>query len=302
MEKLTDCPVCGAANALVATDLTPRDYSLTGEEFQLSRCPSCTALVTNPRPASDQIGPYYNFPTYVSHRDDAPGVLNSLYRTARKFTTTRKVALIAAQMTGGKATKSLLDYGCGTGFFVGAAQDAGWQVSGVEVSDVAREAASKRLGQPVAAELDDVPADQTFGVITLWHVLEHIHDLHATVGKLMARLQPGGRMIIAVPNPEAADAGRYGNGWAAYDVPRHLYHFTQKSIQHLMTRSGGRVVEQIGQPLDAFYISLLSEKYVKGNMVSGFWQGFRSTLSAWQSGNYSSIIYIVARAEEAPSR
>ena len=300
MQELVNCPICATENALTRAEFTLTDHSLTGERFQISRCQSCEAYVTNPRPDENEIGRYYDFPDYVSHRDDAPGLINRLYQMARNWTTSRKLALIdevSQNTVRAPAGRALLDYGCGTGFFLAAAGQAGWQVAGVEVSDVARAAAQARSGQPVASRIEEVPADAQFEVITLWHVLEHIHELDRTVAALFTHLKPGGTMLIAVPNPTAKDAQIYGPWWAAYDVPRHLYHFTPTSIRRLMVRHGADVVRQIGQPLDAFYIGLLSEKYRKGSAVRGLFNGLRATLSAWQTGRYSSLIYVVQRRQ-----
>lgn len=297
MEELYGCVICGESDTLRPSSISLRDHSLTGESFTLSRCVSCEALLTNPRPGESEIGKYYDFPEYVSHRDDAPGFINTLYQQARKWTTSRKVALLNRVI--GRAAKrpyKLLDYGCGTGFFLRAARDAGWQVAGVEVNAQARAVASQRTGQTIAPGLPELPPE-TYDVISLWHVLEHIHQLDATVADLLSRLAPEGTLLVAVPNPLALDARHYSGWWAAFDVPRHLYHFTPQSIARLMERHGARVMEQIGQPLDSFYISLLSEKYKTGSALTGWLNGLRSLVSARQSGNYSSMLYVIRRAE-----
>ena len=299
MQELVSCPICASEDSLLPADLILTDHSLTGESFRISRCQQCEAYLTNPRPDETEIGRYYAFPDYVSHSDDAPGLINRLYRLARTWTTSRKLALIERVSGKRAAGRSLLDYGCGTGFFLNAAANANWHVAGVEVSELARAAAQQRIGQSVATAIDDVPPTSQFDVITLWHVLEHIHELNRTVAALLTRLKPDGTLVIAVPNRQAKDAKLYGSYWAAYDVPRHLYHFTPSAIRQLMSRHGAEVVEQIGQPLDAFYIGLLSEKYRKGQTMTGLFNGLRSTANAWKTGEYSSLIYVVKRVKAA---
>jgi 2-polyprenyl-3-methyl-5-hydroxy-6-metoxy-1,4-benzoquinol methylase len=293
MQKLTACPVCGSTD-IRPTGLTVPDHSLTQQVFSLDYCTACSLRFTNPRPPEDAIGEYYAFAEYISHTDDAPGIINKLYRLARRWTTDQKVALITREAER-SAPKTLLDYGCGTGYFLRAAQLAGWEIDGVEVSSVARAAASSRTTHAIAAELASIPPHSTYQIITLWHVLEHIHDLNTVFAELLGRLVPGGTLVVAVPNYQSADAKHYGPHWAAYDVPRHLYHFSQESIRTLAHRNGARVETVIRQPMDAFYIGLLSEKYRQGNPISGLIQGFMSNLRALSTGEYSSLIYVIRR-------
>ena len=296
MEELIDCPVCRTSESLSKTFASVRDHALTGEVFTISNCKVCGLLATNPRPSAEEIGRYYDFPNYVSHRDDAPGLINRLYQLARRYTTQNKVRLIERINNGRTGELRLLDYGCGTGFFLQAAKDKGWQVTGVEVSRTARNAAKERLQLSVFETLSEVDKNKQYSTITLWHVLEHIHDLNETLADLISRLTADGSLIIAVPNSEAADTAYYKEYWAAYDVPRHLYHFAPQTIQRLMQQHGARVVEQIGQPLDAFYIGLLSEKYRQGSAIKGLFNGVRANIDAWKTGNYSSIIYVVKKS------
>ncbi len=299
MEKLTVCPVCRSEQSLRPT-LTVPDHSLTGEVFTLERCETCSVLLTNPRPNSAEIGRYYDFPEYISHRDDAPGLLNWLYQQARKWTTRQKLNLISRTL-GSANSRKLLDYGCGTGFFLNAAKESGWEVSGIEVDSLARKAAAERLGQQVLGSVDELP-DGQFSVITLWHVMEHIHELDRTIGKLLHHLHPEGTLVVAVPNPLAADATLYGDWWAAYDVPRHLYHFSPKSVRELMSRHGATVEQQLPQVLDSVYISLLSEKYRKGNLLTGVLNGIRSNWKARNNGMYSSLIYVIKKTGQPAKR
>jgi len=295
MEELKGCLVCGAEDSLRKKFLLLTDHSLTGDRFSISKCDSCEALLTDPRPNPSEIGKYYDFPEYISHRDDAPGLINRIYQLARRWTTRQKTALMNEVSDPSTGDRSILDYGCGTGYFLQTAKEAGWRVEGVELNLQARTAASERIGQEIASEIDELPAARSYKVITLWHVLEHVHTLSETVEKLLDRLAENGTMLVAVPNPLSLDAETYGEWWAAYDVPRHLYHFTPRSIALLAERHQAQVVRRIGQPLDSFYISLLSEKYKKGSQLRGWLRGLESCVSAWKSNNYSSIIYVIKK-------
>jgi len=171
-------------------------------------------------------------------------------------------------------------------------------VTGLEPDPDARKVAKDLHG----IELDDtghfyqLPAG-SYDAITMWHVLEHVHDLHEYVRQIKKLCKPGGKMFIAVPNYTSFDADHYRASWAAYDVPRHLYHFSPASMHELMRRHRC-VIEKI-QPMwfDSFYVSLLSEKYKTGrsNLFSGFWYGLRSNMKAlYNRRKASSLIYVIS--------
>ncbi len=295
MEELNNCVICASLKPLHKKQYQLKDHALTGEVFDISKCEECGAMLTDPRPSSQEIGKYYDFKEYISHSDDAPGVVNRLYQLARKWTTSGKINLINQVSKKRTHPRHLLDYGCGTGFFLNKAKLKGWNVTGVEVNDKARFAASQRATIAVYDQYINLPSEITYDVITLWHVLEHVHFLSSTVESLLNKLKPDGSMIIAVPNIYSMDAKSYDQWWAAYDVPRHLYHFTPLSIAKLVDRYDAKIVRQIGQPMDAYYISMLSEKYRGGNVIGALIKGLKSNISAWRTKNYSSIIYVVQR-------
>lgn len=293
-ENLLACPLCGAAEKTLW--LNTQDYALTQEPFSIEVCGNCGLRFTNPRPTRDAIGPYYGFADYISHTDTSQGILSKVYHLARKFATAGKVRLINGLRENHPA--QLLDYGCGTGFFAEAAQRAGWNVQAVEPDDGARKLATIRLGgdsRQVRANLDELPSGDGFSVITLWHVLEHVHQLNDTFGCLLKRLLPNGRLVVAVPNPDSADAQHYGAHWAALDVPRHLYHFTPAGIRQLAARHNASVEADQPMYLDAFYVSLLSERFAGGSAPVALWQGLRSNWRAVRTGQTSSRIYIIRR-------
>lgn len=272
--------------------LTVKDHSVSNEIFQLEEVPGMDYLMTVPQPAPDKLGAYYESEDYISHTDAKRSLFEKLYHTVKKYALKKKVGLINSFGTTGK---NLLDVGAGTGDFLATAKNKGWKVTGVEPNEGAITNAAKK-GIELFPELSAVPGEQ-FDVITLWHVLEHLPDLENQITALVSLLKPDGVLVIAVPNYKSYDATYYKEFWAAYDVPRHLWHFSQSAIQRLFAPRGYGVVETHPLVFDAFYVSLLSEKYKTGKMkfLSAFWTGLLSNLKARNSKEYSSLIYILKK-------
>ena len=293
-ERLNACPVCGKTE--FCNKLVVEDKSVSHESFAIVQCAGCGFQFTNPRPDAAHIGAYYESAAYVSHNSGADGLLNRAYKLARFFTIRRKVGLLkrlSGQLDG---AGRVLDYGCGTGHFLAAAKAAGWLVAGLEPNAKARAEASQRVGQPVGEEslADFEPG--SFDVITLWHVLEHVHQLNETLTQLTALLKPTGTLLIAVPNVESFDAQHYRENWAAYDVPRHLYHFAPKTMTQLLKKHQLTLHETLPMPLDAYYTSLLSEQHRaerSGGLLATLKTGYHSNRYAQQhEGQYSSLLYV----------
>ena len=276
--------------------LVVEDRTVSRESFAIVQCASCGFQFTNPRPGAAEIGRYYESDEYVSHNSGAGGLINQAYRVARFFTMRRKVGQLnkLAPRRG-----KLLDYGCGTGHFLAAAKAAGWQVAGLEPNARARQEASRRLGQPVGQESLASFAPGTFDAVTLWHVLEHVHLLNETLAQLTALLKPDGVLLVAVPNVESLDAQHYRELWAAYDVPRHLYHFAPKTMAQLLKKHKLTLRQTLPMPLDAYYVSLLSEKHRAeraGGLLAVLKAGYRSNqYAARHGGQYSSLLYVAGR-------
>ncbi|MDO7884875.1 methyltransferase domain-containing protein [Hymenobacter cheonanensis] len=301
-ELLANCPVCGSPD--LHDKLQVQDKSVSQETFTIQQCAACGFQFTNPRPDAANIGKYYESDAYVSHNSAAQGLVNRVYKVARYFTVRRKVALIN-RLNGGRPGQ-LLDYGCGTGHFLAGAKRGGWQVTGLEPNARARHDATARVGQPIleASALAGL-APGSFDIISLWHVLEHVHALHDTLAQLIRKLRPGGKLLVAVPNAESLDAQHYRQNWAAYDVPRHLYHFAPAPMRQLLARHGLRLVQTLPLPLDAYYISMLSERHLAPERAGGplavLKAGYKSNQYAAQhGGHYSSVLYVAERA--APGR
>jgi len=296
LETLNSCPFCEKTELLLY--LEAKDYTVSGEIFKLSQCKSCGLIFTNPRPDKNSIGGYYESEDYISHTNSKKGLLNSTYQLARKYSIQRKYSLLIKHAAA-KAGSSLLDIGCGTGEFLGYCKEKGLKCIGIEPSAVARTLAKENHGLSVFdnSELAAIESN-TFDAITMWHVLEHVHDLNATIQTVKRLLKSNGYYFVAVPNPDSYDASVYGPQWAAYDVPRHLFHFKPDTMKKVVEGAGLQFVTTLPMKMDAFYVSLLSEKYTSGKQLSllsaikSFGIGQMSNLKASSAENYSSVIYI----------
>jgi len=288
-EKLEECPVC--KNTRFDNFLICEDHSVSGESFALVKCRKCSLIFTNPRPKEDNLSSYYQSTDYISHTDKGNSLINWVYKLVRKYTLGKKVSIV--NRLNGKAG-TLLDYGCGTGDFLKEANQKGWHAFGYEPDENAKNIAEKKNPQRIFSTLKN--EKQTFDIITAWHVIEHVADLKKTVKKLRKMLNPDGYFILALPNNKSFDAEHYGSYWAAYDVPRHLYHFDTDSIQYFSKQFKLVLKEVLPMKFDSFYVSMLSEKY-KGNsnLILAFKTGFKSNKKAKATGEYSSLIYIFSK-------
>lgn len=289
------CPICNSTS--INPLLTVKDYTVSNEEFVIWQCGQCTLRFTQDIPDAASIGAYYQSEDYISHTNTSKGLVNQLYQRVRKLTLEQKAKLI--QQVTGLSTGALLDVGCGIGAFVHTMQQKEWQATGLEPDANTRRLSKELYGLDLqdASELYSL-TPTSFDAITLWHVLEHVHDLHAYIEQLKSLLNSNGRLFIAVPNYQSVDANIYGSTWAAYDVPRHLYHFTPKSIQTLMSQHGLQVISEKPMWFDSFYISMLSSKYRFGKtkLVGSFISGLRSNLTALANRERcSSLIYIIKK-------
>lgn len=296
METLSNCPVCSSSH--FSTHLSCVDYTVSRETFHVVQCKECGFRFTNPRPSATEIGKYYESEEYISHSGTSKGLINKIYGIVRNYTIGKKVEL-ANRLRSGQDKKTLLDIGCGTGEFLNACKEAGWEVTGLEPSPIARKHAQENFGLMLQTpdQLKNLP-EKNYSVITLWHVLEHVHELDETIQLISKALSNNGRLVIAVPNCNAADAKAYGAYWAAWDLPRHIYHFTENDIKRLFERHGFNLKEVLPMKFDSYYVSMLSEKYKSGGsgLIHGFWNGLKSNLSAsGKDKGFSSQIYILAK-------
>ncbi len=274
------------------TYTTTQDYLVSGEAFDLVYCQNHELLITSPAPDSHDLSRYYQSENYISHTDSKKGIFEKVYQIVKKFTISRKVSLIKKE---NKSAGKLLDIGAGTGEFLLAAKKSNWEVLGVEPNEQARNL-SEDKGVSLAENLELV-SDKNFDVITLWHVLEHLPNLQKDINLIHSKLKKGGTLIIAVPNFKSYDAGYYKKYWAAFDVPRHLWHFSRSGIKSLFEENGFTLKKVNPMLFDSFYVSLLSEKYKTGkqNWIKAFWIGLRSNLHGFLKKEYSSHIYILKK-------
>lgn len=294
VEIVSNCPLCDSGEK--GEFLKCKDHFVSGETFTLSRCKSCGFCYTDPRPDPESSSRYYESDKYVSHSKTSKGITNSLFHLARKFTLRSKRRIVSRYSSG----KTILDYGCGTGEFLSSMKESAWFARGIEPNQTARDHAREKYGLEVYDQsgMEGIP-NESLDAITLWHVLEHIYPLKDRIDSFHSKLKKDGTLIVAVPNMNSYDARRYGKFWAAYDVPRHIYHFVPETITRLMSESGFTHIKTKGMILDAFYISLLSEKYKHGTdkFLKAVFYGLISNINAFGGNrNYSSLIYIFKKS------
>ncbi len=289
------CPCCGSNN--IKPQLVAKDYTVSNQSFDIWHCHNCTLRFTQNVPDEESIGGYYQSTNYVSHSDTQEGLINKLYHKVRKKTLIQKSELIIDACK--TANGVLLDVGSGTGAFAQTMIEAGWKVTGLEPDDTARTVALNKFG----LQLDDPKTlfdltENTFDAITMWHVLEHVHNLHGYLEQYQKILKPEGKLVIAVPNYTSSDATSYQEYWAAYDVPRHLYHFSPESMTKLAALKGFKIEAYNPMWYDSFYVSMLSEQYKngKGNLPKAVINGLLSNLKASKDNKLcSSVIYVMAK-------
>lgn len=298
LETLPNCPSCNSNR--LTFQFAAVDTTYSHDEFKIVSCDACGLYFTNPRPTLSSISKYYENPQYVSHTDTNAGLLFRLYQLVKDYTLSKKLRFINSLGT----EHSILDYGAGTGDFASKMATASWTVSAFEPNAGARKRIAEKHGSIALVDSLSELQESHFGVITLWHVLEHVHELNTTIDQFFALLTPNGYLVIAVPNMSSFDASKYGPQWAAYDVPRHLYHFTPETLIPLITRHGFKHRGNYPMWFDSFYVSLLTEKELSKTTAQkilawpkAFITGLISNLKAIGNANKcSSIIYVFQKA------
>lgn len=292
-----NCPYCNSRN--ITTYIECTDYFLSQEPFHIMECTDCGIRFTHPVPAPENMGAYYKSEKYFSHSNSRQSLMGIIYNVARHFTLAGKRRLVNSLISD-KNNRSILDIGCGTGHFLHTMQEAGWQAKGYEISTEAVQFACSHFNLNVLPAPQLMDETGTFKIITLWHVLEHVQDLSGYLNKIHSILDADGRLILALPNPESYDAHHYGKYWGGYDVPRHLWHFTPTFVEKLCTQHGFKLLKYKTMPLDAFYVSMLSERYA-GHTVPLI-RGIRTGINGWLAVNKkgkeksSSLIYIIQKS------
>jgi 2-polyprenyl-3-methyl-5-hydroxy-6-metoxy-1,4-benzoquinol methylase len=290
-DKVEICPICD--NKEFRNEIICKDHSISQESFAIVSCEKCNLWMTSPRPSVSQIGKYYESEEYISHTSKPNTIINWLYLLVRNITLRSKLKIISNYTK----NKQILDYGCGTGDFLAYCSDKNYKVRGIEPNEKARKTAQKKVKGQIYSEIKEVEIDEKMSVITLWHVLEHIHNPNEILTELRKCLKKDGIIVVAVPNRNSPDALKYKENWAAYDVPRHLFHYRLKDIKGLAKRNKLKLVNSIPQYFDSFYVSMLSEKYIGNNLnlLRGLTSGIKSNIRASEDKNYSSVIYILKK-------
>lgn len=289
MELLKKCPICNSSE--IFHKHTIIDYSISKEAFKLTECSNCNFLFTNPRPDSKDIASYYASENYISHSNKIKSPIGLLYKIVRYFMLRKKRKIIEKRSSKGV----LLDIGCGTAHFLKHCSHKGWEVFGIETDKGTRQQSIEKNNIKIYQTIEEIDKKKKFDAITLWHVLEHIHDIDKVLRDIFARLKDNGTLFIAVPNRISYDAQYYKEYWAGYDVPRHLYHFSHNDVIRLLKNNNLIITETIPMPFDAYYVSLLSHtyKYGRKSFLIPLTKAFISNRKASKNNNnYSSSIFV----------
>lgn len=270
--------------------ITVKDFSVSGESFSLLLNEEYQILKTHPQPTLDKLGSYYEFEDYISHTDGKRTLFEKMYHFIKRKAIRDKVSLINSHQP---LKGRILDIGAGTGDFLLECKNQNWEILGIEPNDKAKGIAVGK-GIKFGDTIEKLESN-SFDVITMWHVLEHVPDVEHQVAELKRLLKPSGTIIIAVPNFKSYDANHYKEFWAAYDVPRHLWHFSKTAIEKLFDKQNMNLEDIKPMWFDSFYVSLLSEKYKSGkmNFISGFFIGLISNVSGFFKKEFSSHIYVL---------
>jgi len=263
-----------------------KDYFLSREIFEVSKSNYKGVLETKNIP--NELELYYKSSEYMPHSKDN-SLKSKIYQFVQSLNEKHKLKVISKY----KSSGSLLDYGCGDGAFLKFMDNHHFHVSGYEPNLKAREIAASKIGkEKMFSSLDEIK-NNSFDVITLWHVLEHIPNPEEILFKIKQKLKNDGVLIIAIPNHQSYDAKFYKKRWAAWDVPRHIFHYSKEGAIDFFNQNEFKVLDTYSLPFDSFYISLISENYAKNpfGILRAPFVASLSNLKGMKNGNYSSVIY-----------
>ena len=270
-----------------------KDYFYSQEVFEVLPSKHEGILETFPKLSEEKLSEYYYHEKYISHQTQSKSLFDKAYQFAKRFMTKRKQKMVLKFHSSGR----ILDIGTGTGDFLKSFDPKRWEKYAIEPN----EDLHQRLKENNISLLDGVDKikNHKFDVITLWHALEHIPNLEETLQSIRESLTPNGILVIAVPNYKSFDAKFYKSFWAAWDVPRHVWHFSKQGLISLCQTFDLKFYNTISLPLDAFYISIVSEKYRKSNnIVRGFMVGLYSNVSGMFKNEYSSFVYVFKNTKQ----
>ena len=272
-----------------------QDFLITNKKFKITEDKETRVLKTTPTPKEKELPLYYNSEAYASHQERANTPVLWAYMRVRKIAMKSKIKMISSIST---KTGDLLDFGCGLGGFLSATHAKGWSSYGIEPQQKAKIKAKKISGREVYSTIGEAQkTNKKYDVITMWHSLEHVVDLGKTIRFLYNSTKKEGKVVVAVPNHQSFDAKHYKNFWAAYDTPRHIWHFDQKSITNVFKKQGFFLERKRLMMWDAFYISILSEKHKKSRAIyfKAAAIGLLSNFLSLFTGESSSITYVFSK-------
>lgn len=285
------CPLCGSSRLLRHAEC--KDCAGSGERYLVARCEKCGMIFTLGAPeesdtSNDRID-----------RDISPlvkpdGFLDWLYTMTRRVSMKRKARFVEKESR--LSMGRLLNYGAKSGIFSSLMERRGWKVTSLE-GNYERRRFSLEMFHHRMMDISEIDRLQpaSFDVITMWHTFEHQAHPGPLMDRLFKLLKPSGILIIAAPNCDSADARFYRSDWAAWDVPRHLWHFNPVTMKATLQQKNFILMDHCRMPFDAFYISILSEKN-RGSRCAVL-KGFLRGIGFWIRGKRdrrksSSIVYV----------
>ena len=267
-----------------------KDHFLSKEIFEIKETEIEGIFKTYPFP--ENLGKYYESKDYISHHQDSNSLKEKIYKFAQSFNLNYKRNILSSVSF---ENAKVLDYGCGAGEFLKHIEND-VQTFGYEPSDAARNFAKQKTTKTKFIENLNEIENGSLDVITLWHVFEHIENQTEILSLFYDKLKSNGHLIIAVPNCTSYDAKYYKDFWAAYDVPRHIFHFSKKGMEKFFNTENWKLEKIKPLLLDSYYISILSEKYKKNPLffIFGGLRGAISNIKASKTANFQ-VWYILSK-------
>ena len=304
-------PITGNRSPTPFMTVTDRLDSKNSRQWQLVQDPLSELIYLSPCPDETEMTAYYPsscYDPYLSAKT-TKSFRDTLYLILRKFTLGRKASLIEKIASPLSSGSKILEVGCSSGELLDILQQRNSlppeNCIGFEKDDGTASLAMKNYRLDVkTVPFCESSLSDTFDRIIFWHTLEHIHRINETLDKAAQYLDTKGAMIIALPNAESYDASFYGKHWVAWDAPRHLYHFTLKTLGKLLKKHSLEITSMQPFILDTLYNCIYSEKIIhreKGrryasSLTSGILRGIQCMRKGVQNNEQSStLVYTVKR-------
>ncbi len=263
-----------------------KDYLVTGEKFKVYMDQNNIIGRTHPIPKKEEMDKYYESEDYYPHSLKKKNLLTFLYAISRKYMHLKRLIWMRSYL---KNNTRVLDYGCGSGDFVKYLRSKSIDAYGYEPRH--------NFCEHDFLTNEKIWKNKKYDIIILWHVLEHIHNPFVLIQSLKKRLNKKGKFFIAIPNFKSFDSKHYGKYWAGYDTPRHLWHFSRKSIHLIAKKNRFSIFKEKGLHLDSIYVSYLSEKHKRKHfpLLFGVVIGFVSILNSLFTKESSSFLFVLKK-------